>query len=380
MLRFIHSADVHLGKPFGFLDDEAAPLLRDARFEALSRLAELACEHGAFHILLAGDTFDAVQIGNATLDRAIDIMGRRGGVRWHLIPGNHDFHQPHGLWDRAARKGLPSNVRIHLERVPVALEADDARAFLLPAPLFHAGSADDPTAWMDAPTPEGALRIGLAHGAVTSFEEGTAMAPIPPDRTVRSGLDYLALGDWHRRIEVNPRTFYAGTPEPDSFRRAGDDSRCNGGEALLVELSGPGSPPMVTPLSTGRYTWHQIETRLHERADVDALAERIEALGLPERLLVDLSLEGVISLGTRDVLEDRIIERFGATLRWLRVRDPRLLLEPDDADLASMGENGLVRTAAERLQGMVRDCEPEQARLARLALKTLYLEHVRMGA
>ena len=222
--------------------------------------------------------------------------------------------------------------------------------------------------------------IGLAHGAIVSFGEDDA-APIPPDRAARAGLDYLALGDWHRRIEVDVRTFYSGTPEPDAFKRSGDDdSRCNGGEALLVELRAPGSPPEVTPLPTASYIWHQIKTRLNEQADVDALADRLERLGRPDRLLVDLSLEGVISLAARNLLEDRIVEHFGAALRWLRLHDQRLVLELDDADLATMGEGGLIRAAGERLQRMAHDAEPEQARIAQLALKTLYLEHLRAGA
>ena len=32
-----------------------------------------------------------------------------------------------------------------------------------------------------------------------------------------AGLDYLALGDWHRTLSVNARTWYAGTPEADRF-------------------------------------------------------------------------------------------------------------------------------------------------------------------
>ena len=53
------------------------------------------------------------------------------------------------------------------------------------------------------PSSEGAFRIGLAHGAVTDFTD--AGANIPPDRDRSARLDYLALGDWHGRMQIGPR-------------------------------------------------------------------------------------------------------------------------------------------------------------------------------
>jgi len=40
---------------------------------------------------------------------------------------------------------------------------------------------------------------------------------ISDTRADEGHLDYLALGDWHSCKEVAPRTWYAGTPEPDDF-------------------------------------------------------------------------------------------------------------------------------------------------------------------
>ena len=99
-----------------------------------------------------------------------------------------------------------------------------------------------------AATPEGALRIGLAHGAIQSFsEDGGGLDIIAPDRAIRAGLDYLALGDWHGTRQVDARCWYAGTPETDRFKA--NDS----GQALLVELDAAGALPRVTPVVTGRF-------------------------------------------------------------------------------------------------------------------------------
>src|SRR5438270_14010557 len=121
-----------------------------------------------------------------------------------------------------------------------------------------------------SPTPEGVLRIGLAHGSITNFgSEGEATNPIDPRRPESAGLDYLALGDWHRTLQVGPAAWYAGTPEPD---RAGGQER---GTALLVDIAGSGAPATVTPLSTGTYRWITRTERLSDAATLADMEQRL---------------------------------------------------------------------------------------------------------
>ena len=201
------------------------------RLAAIERLGELAKSHGVRHVLVAGDVYDSESPSPIALRAPIERMKRFPDVQWHLLPGNHDPHRPEGVWDRAIQVGLPAHVRPHLTPEPVELESG---AFLLPAPLLRKSEFDDITAWMDdAATPAGALRIGLAHGSVTNFgSEGEATNPIDPGRPAKARLDYLALGDWHRTLQVGPAIWYAGTIEPD---RAGRQER---GTALLIDIDG----------------------------------------------------------------------------------------------------------------------------------------------
>ena len=59
MIRFLHSSDLHLGKPFGSFPEDVRGRLRQARQEAVGKLAEAARAGRATHVLLAGDSFDA---------------------------------------------------------------------------------------------------------------------------------------------------------------------------------------------------------------------------------------------------------------------------------------------------------------------------------
>jgi DNA repair exonuclease SbcCD nuclease subunit len=385
-MRLIHSSDLQIGKVFGFLDPEIAALLQDARQAVVGTLGQLAIEHGALDVLLAGDTYDKQQPSQVTLAKPIEAMRRYPKVTWHLLPGNHDCIRENGLWARLIRSKLPDNVRLYLDPGAVEIGAESApSASLLPAPLKLISSADDLTGYMDRePTPEGAIRIGLAHGSIAGFgSEGDAANYISPTRADQAGLAYLALGDWHRQIRINDRTWYSGTPEPDQFKRPPDDigSLCNGGAALLVDIAGPRATPIVTPLETGRYRWRQIARTFTEDSEVGRLEDDLRALEAnPSQTVLDLRVEGVLSLAGRKEFEERIAGSIRAAFCGMRLDDTRLALEPTQADLDDIDRAGFIRVAADRLRAMVTDhADAERARIAALALKRLYIEHLRQA-
>jgi DNA repair exonuclease SbcCD nuclease subunit len=374
-VRLIHTADWQIGKVFRFVDDATCGVLQEARLEAVSRLGRLAREHDAPIVVVAGDIYDVATAEDRTLAQPMERMRAFAAIEWHLVPGNHDPHQQGGPWDRILRRGLPDNVRVHLEPAPVALAA--AEAWLLPAPLARRRTLADPTAWMDqAPTPAATVRIGLAHGSITAFgsDAGTQPNLIDPARPERAGLAYLALGDWHGMKRIGPRCWYSGTPEVDDF------GVVDGGHALVVDLAAPDVPPEVTPLRTGRFAWRREEVRLHGEDDLDGLSARLRGLHEdPARLLVDLALEGTLSLAGREQLA-AALEELGAALRFLRVDDRRLYLSPSRTDLEAIAHGGFVRAAAERLKAMADDADEPVRETAARALLRLYAEHRKLSA
>ncbi|MGB6319090.1 MAG: metallophosphoesterase, partial [Litorimonas sp.] len=203
-IRFIHTADWQLGKPFGRFGGALAGRLTAERQECVGRIARAALENDAAHIVVAGDVWDNAVPRDAVLRQPLDIMGEHPGLTWWLMPGNHDPDGPEGLWDRIEAMA-PANVRTLRRPEPVQM---DGPAWLLPAPWQRLHHGRDLSEWMDAAeTPDGAVRIGVAHGSIRTFGtkheggtgDGEADAVIPPDRAARARLDYLALGDWHAR-------------------------------------------------------------------------------------------------------------------------------------------------------------------------------------
>ena len=371
--RFIHTADWQIGKVFRFVDGAEMGGLQLARLEAITRIGELAKEHDARHVLVAGDVYDHATPSPRTRNQVVERMRAHDSIQWHLLPGNHDPYQPNGLWDQLRSRGLPDNVHAHTESTGTIIE--QGAAVLLPAPLRHRRTLDDPTAWMDDhPGEDGLIRIGLAHGAVHGFdtEEEQRANPIAPERPQLARLDYLALGDWHGERQVNERCWYSGTPETDSFQTRGR------GTALLVEIDGPNELPRVTPLSTGQYHWEALDERLENLEDVDLLDHRLRNLnGDLNHTLVDLSLSGALSLADLQRLEERIVEGAAAALYHLRIDRENLFPEPTDDDLDTIDPGGIVRAAADRLRATA-EAGGSDADLARAALHRLYIEHKKL--
>ena len=141
--RFLHTADLHLGRRFGNLPEEVRGRLIEARHQILPRLAAAAKAHGAKHILIAGDTFDTETPSDPVWRQALTAMAA-AEVTWWLIPGNHDSLAAETLWARLEEKA-PANVRLIRDAGLIEMEAGVA---LLPAPLPSRYSGRDLTTGM----------------------------------------------------------------------------------------------------------------------------------------------------------------------------------------------------------------------------------------
>ncbi|WP_371039021.1 exonuclease SbcCD subunit D [Rhodosalinus sp. FB01] len=361
--RFVHSSDLHLGRRFGRLPEEVRGPLAEARHTALARLAAAARAHGAAHVLLAGDTFDTPTPSDRVLRQALNAMAEAAGVSWWLLPGNHDSAAgAEPLWERIAAEA-PANVHPVREAAPVNLAPG---VTLLPAPVTRPAPGRDLTSALDAmESPEGALRIGLAHGGVVDFAE--TGASIPPDRDRRAGLDYLALGDWHGRLSVSARTQYPGTPEQDRFRHG------RRGVCLAVTLPGPGAAPVIEEVETGVFLWREERLPLVPGTDPEAqLAALLPASGRREMLL-RLSAEGRARLAERAALARAAAAAAPDFWHFDLIADA-LATEPDAADLDAIDQAGALRRAADALAAEAADetLDATARRTAAAALARLY--------
>lgn len=372
-MKIVHTSDWQIGKTFSFVDDDALGALQAERLNVIGRIGALARQEGAAHVLVAGDVYEYETPSERTLRQPMERMRQFADITWHLVPGNHDAHTPQGVWNRLLRdNAVPGNVVLHLEPGPVQLAGAD-HAWLLPAVLLRRHTLSDLTAYMDdAPTPPGALRIGVAHGSVVGFGHADEAQnnPIAIDRAARAGLAYLALGDWHGFHQINDRTVYSGTPEVDRFGTGG----AGGGECVVVTLDGPTAPPRLSRHKTGRFAWRKFDNVvLGSGADIEALESRVRAIApeQPDTILAWLEVSGLLGVEELALYESLIERRLRGAVACLRLSNaPGLAAGADDLDM--LGASGPVRDAASALLALA-GAGGAEAGVAQEALQRLFL-------
>jgi len=368
--KFVHTADWQIGRQFSSFPEHMQSKLALARLEAIGRVAERAQTAGAPHVLVAGDVIDRESVEDALLRQLLARLAAHSALTWHLLPGNHDPERPGGLWTRVRAIGLPSNVRVYSEPAPAEITRD---VWLLPAPLTGRRLTEDPTAAFDTmPTPAGALRLGLAHGSIRGFSSnGEASVLIDPQRARRSGLAYLALGDWHGAMRIDARTWYAGTPEPDRFPQN------EPGYCLSVAIDGGTSEPVIERASTAKYRWQEHTIALLSADDLSQVESSVRSAAADAgNIILRLVLSGRLTGAMRTDLGRRL-EMLSAAVAHLDADTDAVGIETGEADLAPLGSGGLF-AAGQRLTVLARD-GGEDARIAGLALRHL-LELARNGS
>ena len=393
MVRFLHTADWQIGKPYGRVPEgRKRVLLQQERLHAIGRIAAVARERQVAFVLVAGDLFDSPTVPPEAVLEVLEAIGAMERPVL-VIPGNHDHGAPGSVWHRAdflrERQRLAPALQVLLQPGPVVVEVAGSVAVVLPCPLLRRADHGDPAAWIagldPAALPVGGSRIVLAHGGVTGFsardydeeaQEGAAnRIDLAALAAAPVGVDYVALGDWHNLRQVGPAAWYSGTPEPDRFDQGEGERR---GQVLVVELE-RGAPPKVEPVATGRFAWHNLSFRFGDDGDLDRFEQRLQEL-LGERVgrdLLRLEVAGSLSLaGHRRY--DALIERLELRLLRLR-RKGRCDQAPGASELEALtlrpGDPLIARVATElrdRLATQEAEGDEPAAAVSRAALCDLF--------
>ena len=339
-MKFLHTADWQIGMKAQSLGEVGARV-REERLAAGKRVVDAAQAHGAEFIIVAGDVFEDNAIDRVLVQKVADILGGFNGPVF-IIPGNHDPLTPGSVWEHPAWKSS-ANVRVLREATPVELSG----AVLFPCPAREKHSGADPTAWIPLDR-EGGIRIGLAHGTVEGIRQDEPDYPIPRDAAQRAGLDYLALGHWHSYAtypgsDGAPVMAYSGTHETTKFGER------DSGNALIVEIVSPASPPTITPVRTGKLVWESIDKEARERGDLRRVREEIEAMGNADATLIEVRLAGLLMAEERPEI-DRIQQILASRFLSGRLDVSRLRPSPEDENWLSALPPGIIREAANRLR------------------------------
>lgn len=380
-ISFLHTADWQLGKPYARVADPLKRArLQNERFECLKRISALALERKVDFITIGGDLFDSPSPLNTTVAMALEAIGSMQ-VPVFVIPGNHDHGGPGSLWEQPfflrQKDQLAPNLHVLLTPEPLVTE----KAVIFPGPLLRRQDLDDPTRWirdvfLEKNFPEGLPRIVLAHGSIQDFgashddedESSTASNHIDLKRLPDAEIDFIALGDWHGTKQVDPKAWYAGTPEVDRFPKGENN---NPGNVLLVTCD-RGSAPSVETIPTATLRWNQFS---HHFSGDDSylpfsasLKEKIGAWG--QDSLLQLQLTGNLGIENSRLLQEELA---ALDARLLRVKlDNQVGITPTEQEIAAMQsrpEDPLISAVSSQLIAMASE---EDAGIARIALLELH--------
>ena len=302
MVRFLHTADIQLGMRATTVP-EVADRIREQRFDTLERIVALAKAEAVDFVVIAGDLFEDNQVSADTAHRAVKILGDAGPVPVYILPGNHDPLTADSVYRRPVfGERKPENLYVLQERTSVSVSG--VSCILYPCPVLERRSLFDPTSDLceRVRAEQGTVRIGIAHGALAI--EGRHSAddhPIAPDIASKSGLDYLALGHWHKCYACDKHTaYYCGTPEPTTF-----DDR-DAGFVLIVGIDGPGALPRVEKRPVNGLDWPKWEVDLTEQPAelLDEQRQRVSGLADRSRTLLQLCLTGTVGLECMQAVDD----------------------------------------------------------------------------
>ena len=177
-------------------------------------------------VLVAGDLFDSSTVAAAMVMEVLEAVGSIPSPVV-VIPGNHDHGGAGGIWRREDLRRQMQQRAGNLQLLLTPEPVDVAGVTLLPCPLQRQRTSQSPSLWLDqlnwTQLDPVQPRVVLAHGSVQGFGAEGPVNQLCLESLPRDQIDYIALGDWHALMEVDRRTWYSGTPEPDRFPTVPDD-------------------------------------------------------------------------------------------------------------------------------------------------------------
>lgn len=258
-MRFLVSADIHLGSPIrsaAMRNPELGDRLKQASRDAFIRIIDLAISENIDALVLAGDIFDNDQPDLKSRAFLVAQLARaaEANISTVLIRGNHDAlldHRAHGDLGpmiHLLHKGAPS---VEIEGVwfhGLSFDAAHVSKSLLP---------DYP-----APVP-GRKNIGLMHTSLDGSPGHDPYAPCSEQDLMAHGYDLWCLGHIHAPFERTSDPVLAvmpGIPQPRHFgERAG-------GTVAIVELGD--STPAIERHQVGQLAFAECSLDLSECSDV----------------------------------------------------------------------------------------------------------------
>jgi len=307
VLKILHTADIHLGARFSGLGDKGARQREQLR-ATFRKVIATAMDERVNTVLIAGDLFDANQQPQKNIDLVIEQFNllHENNISVCLIPGTHDSLDSASIYRKVDFEARCPNLKIFADENISYNEFPSLDLTIYGKPNLSNRSYTSPLKGLKRST-SSKFHIAMAHGSFYIPEKTAEDDHVfKPEEIQASGMDYLALGHWHRAYNCSekPPAWYCGPPEwiPDQRER---------GAVLLVNLSDTGEVE-VEPKEIGLRDYDEVEIDMSEIQDLGQLKARISERA-DQNLVIRIALKGlrdVESLVNPEELETELGDKF----------------------------------------------------------------------
>ncbi|NIO05860.1 MAG: hypothetical protein GTN74_15045 [Proteobacteria bacterium] len=353
MIKLLHTADHQLGVKFvGF--GEKGRQLRQAVKESLKATVDLALAEAVDLVLIAGDLFDSNAVSKKLVNEVVAELKRLAPITACILPGTHDCYNASSVYRRPEFRDTP-NIHIFTDEIRSIAFPDLDLTVYGRANLNPTGT-ESPLTGLEK-IEETDYHVAMAHGEMAI--EGKFAGdyyPVEGREIAASGMNYVALGHWHRCADFSQdgvKAFYCGAPETLSFEE-GEDS----GYVLLVSIDE--SATRVEKRRVGKYLWKTVNLEVEAFEREEELLQEIKKHADPNTLL-RARLSGLKPV-TWDVGEERLAGELEDLFFHLEVIAGELTtsIEPiraaDFPETTIMGQ--FIRLMEKRLKTAIPDEKP----------------------
>jgi len=222
MIRFLHTADIHLDSPLKGLEaHEDAPVdqIRGATRRAFDNLIDLAIGEEVDFVLIAGDLYDGDWKDYNTGLFFTGRMGRlnRSGIKVFIVSGNHDAAS-----QITRAMPLPENVTLFSPQQPQSINIEGLKVSIHGQSYSSRAVTENLATHYPQHDPH-SFNIGMLHSSLTGREGHEDYAPCSVDDLKSKGYDYWALGHVHKReiVSEDPLIIFPGNIQGRHIKETG---------------------------------------------------------------------------------------------------------------------------------------------------------------
>ncbi|MCR6106146.1 DNA repair exonuclease [Salipaludibacillus agaradhaerens] len=267
MIRFIHCADLHLGRPFQMTKLMNRAMVNRAiraTYESFSAIVQEAIRKKVDFVLVSGDVYHEE-------DRSIHAQWffkqqaeklHQANITLYVIHGNHD-----PLIQKEQLIAMPENVHIFPTHVSHTVHTAQSgeRAIIYGFSYPERAFMNDPVPLFKKLEEDEAYHIGLLHGQENGLVDHDPYAPFSTVDLKNVGFDYWALGHVHKRQVINshPPVIYPGNIQGCHRKEQGEKG------AYYVEMTK--TTTTFTFFGTGPVQWQDITVKVNDMKSIDEL-------------------------------------------------------------------------------------------------------------